>query len=356
MSDALLWLSNALLQQDRRDEGLEILQRASRIDPLHPSIAGNLYNALSGRGDDEAARRLLERQLQQPNPSLAIYAILRDFYRIRGRLVEFNAMAKDAALHSADTHFLLAESHALLGDYSAAEKWFERSTKDYPDWPLKPYQGAIVPNWRGDVDQARQRFEQGMKAAGIRIEDKGPFRRIWYGSLLARSGHHAAAIKVLEPLAVVSPKLQPLETDIGPQHDGWHALAWSYQHTGNEDKAARILSELLDQCRSQVDDRRHPAGSDLLHYCAETALMAGDPERALALLERAVEAGWRDCYLRRNDTYWAALATDPRYRALMATVQADVDRQRAEVERIDATDGFVARLDAAMAARLHSEN
>jgi tetratricopeptide (TPR) repeat protein len=356
MSDALLWLSNALSLQDRGDEGLEILQRASRIDPLHPSIAGNLFTQLSERGNDESARRLLERQLQQPNPSLAIYAILRDFYRLRGRLVEFNAMAKDAALHSADAHFLLAESHALLGDYSAAEKWFERSMKDYPDWPFEPYQGAIVPNWRGDVDEARQRFEQGMKTAGIRIEDQGSIARIWYGSLLARSGHHAAAIRLLEPLAVADPRLQPLETDIGPQHDGWHALAWSYQHTGNESKAARILSELLDQCRSEVDDRQHPADSGLLHYCAETALMAGDSERALALLKRAVQAGWRDCYLRRNDTYWAALATDPRYRALMSTVQADVDRQRAEVQRIDATDGFVARLDAAMAARLHSEN
>jgi hypothetical protein len=55
--------------------------------------------------------------------------------------------------------------------------------------------------------------------------------------------------------------------------------------------------------------------------------------------------------VRRKDPYWAPLENDPRYRALMATVRTDIDRQRAEVERIDATDGFKAKLDAAMATR-----
>ena len=59
--------------------------------------------------------------------------------------------------------------------------------------------------------------------------------------------------------------------------------------------------------------------------------------------------------MRRSDPYWAALESDPRYRALMATVKADIDRQRAEVERIDATDGFKAKLDAALAARRGSD-
>jgi len=47
MSDALLWLSNTFLEQGRPDDQLAVLQRAARIDPLHPSIAGNLANALA---------------------------------------------------------------------------------------------------------------------------------------------------------------------------------------------------------------------------------------------------------------------------------------------------------------------
>ena len=70
-----------------------------------------------------------------------------------------------------------------------------------------------------------------------------------------------------------------------------------------------------------------------LHYCAETALLRGDRDRALELLEQAVTAGWREYYIRQHDPYWAALENDPRYRALMARVKADVDRQAVEIAR-----------------------
>jgi tetratricopeptide (TPR) repeat protein len=249
-----------------------------------------------------------------------------------------------------DTHYSLAASYALLGDFDAADAWMARSHKDFPKWPMWKYAVSVAPNWRGDIEQARQRFEQGVASAGLRIEEQSPAFRIWYGALLARSGHHAAAIKVLEPLAAIIPGAPQLSLDELPDTDGLHALAWSYLHTGEKAKEDKILSDLLDQCRSDLDDRQHPAASNLLHRCAETALLAGDAERALTLLERAIKAGWRDYYVRRSDPYWATLENDPRYRALMATVKADVDRQRAEVKRIDATDGFKATLDAAMAA------
>ena len=67
--------------------------------------------------------------------------------------------------------------------------------------------------------------------------------------------------------------------------------------------------------------------------------------RFLDRLERALRAGWRQYYVMRHDPRWAALADNPRYRALMAEVKADVDRQRAEVERIDAEEDFPALLD-----------
>jgi tetratricopeptide (TPR) repeat protein len=355
MSDALLWLSIALDQSGQPEEAAENLKRAARIDPLHPSIMGNLAAAFIEKGDDEAALDLLTRQLQQPNPGYGIYVTLRDFYRTRGRLVDLNAIGKDVSLRGVDTHYALAVSYALLGDFEAADAWMARSHEDFPTWPMWPYAVSVAANWRGDIEQSRLRFEQGVASAGLRIEELSPVFRIWYGALLARSGHHAAAIKVLEPLAPTIRTTGQFADDELPDTDGLHALAWSYLHTGEKARAEKILSDLLDHCRSDLDDRQHPANSKMLHRCAETALLAGDAEQALALLERATKAGWRDYYVRRNDPYWAALESDPRYRALMATVKADIDRQRAEVERIDATDGFRAKLDAAMAARRGSE-
>ena len=89
----------------------------------------------------------------------------------------------------------------------------------------------------------------------------------------------------------------------------------------------------------------------MVHLCAESALLRGDRNQALTLFDRAVGAGWRDYYMREHDVYWAPLEKDPRYRALMAKVKADVDRQAVEIARIDASENFVARFDTAMAAR-----
>lgn len=79
-------------------------------------------------------------------------------------------------------------------------------------------------------------------------------------------------------------------------------------------------------------------------------LLRGNIEPALDGLELAIEAGWRGYYVKERDPYWASGAKDPRYRALMAKVKADVDRQRAEVQRVDPGEAFLAQLDAAIAA------
>ena len=49
--------------------------------------------------------------------------------------------------------------------------------------------------------------------------------------------------------------------------------------------------------------------------------------------------------MHRHNPIWAPLADNPRYQALLAEVKADVDRQRAEVMRIDAEQDFPALLD-----------
>jgi len=52
---------------------------------------------------------------------------------------------------------------------------------------------------------------------------------------------------------------------------------------------------------------------------------------ALDRLQRAIDAGWRDYYLRFHDPRWNALRDNPRYQAMMEMVKADVDRQREAV-------------------------
>ena len=355
MSDALLWLANVLGQQDRTDESIEILERAHRIDPLHPSIALNLASGLMEQGRDEDAQRVFDSIVQAPNPAPATLSAVMRAHIDAGRLVESNSVAKAIAFHEFTGYTNLGQTYALLGDFTTAEYWMERSTRDQPDWAFSHYYPVFAPAWRGDLKLAQQLHEQAVKSEGSRIEDEAPQAQAYYASLLARNGHYAAAIEVLEPLATGEPSLYSLTVINEPWANGWHALAWSYLRTGADAKANRILSALAEDCQELLADDRRSAYSGLKHLCAENALLRGDTAQALAVLERAIDAGWRDSYRRRSDPFWAALADDPRYRALMARVKADVDRQRAEVERIDATDDFMSRLDAAVAARRGSD-
>ena len=349
MSDALLWLSNSLAAQGRDDDAQAVLQRAVRIDPLHPSITANLANELIRRGKEREGTQILENALRQPHPGYGPFLILRNLYRGSGRLVELNAVAKEQSLRGISQHYSTALSYGLLGDWPTAQYWLDRTIRDFPRFGPRVYVSAVVPGWQGRQGDAVRAFREALAANEIDISDEPDWIQTWYGALLARAGEHAAAIAQLERVVDPAGEL-PSQDGTEPQHDGPHALAWSYLRTGATAKATALLSGLWQQCLIEKAEGRGRNG-EFLHYCAETALLSGDVDEALAWLERAVAAGWREYYLRLNDPYWAAVEDNPRFRAQMELVRKDIDRQRAEIARIDADEDFVAKVDAAMAAR-----
>jgi TolB-like protein len=353
MSDALLWLSNALGEQGREEESFAVLQRAARIDPMHGSIALNLAFHLADDGKFDEAIAYLRRGLEQPRPGYYLYLGLRDLLTVTGRLVELNEVAREQALRLHGPHYLgLALSSALLGNWTSAAYWLARSQRDFPGYRYESFSGPALFAWQGHYAEAVTTFQAGLDARGEPLARIDQELVTFFGTLLARAGEHRRAIEVLGP--VVGFEDDRLELQYAawqmPDWDGSHALAWSYLRSGTAEKAAPLLAAVARQCleREAIGQLRR---SDWLHYCAENALLIGDRAQALARLERAVAAGWRSIYLREHDPYWASLRDDPRYRKLMREVKADVARQRVEVEALGPEKDFVVELDAAMAAR-----
>lgn len=189
-----------------------------------------------------------------------------------------------------------------------------------------------------------------MNESGLQLAEQGTNTNFWFGVLLARPGEYSSAIELLAPLVRSDGPLGSSASAGALDLDGAHALAWSYLRSGAESKAKPVLANIARRCREMQQAGRLHA-SNQLHYCAENALLEGDEAEALSLFEEAVNAGWRDYYIRQHDPYWASLREHPRYRELMSMVKADIDRQRAEVERLNAGDDFIAKLDALLAAR-----
>jgi TolB-like protein/cytochrome c-type biogenesis protein CcmH/NrfG len=348
MSDALNWLYQALASQGRGDEARAILERAVLIDPLHPAIAGNLAGELIAEGQTERAQEILERLLAQPTPSPIAYFAVSELYRSTGRLIEMNASVKSLALLEPSflSVFFLMLNYALLGDWPQAEAINTRLMRMPPQGPGRIFRRLMLPGWQGQTDVAVRRLRETLKELELTLADLSPHERIHTGVPFARGGDYTAAIEALQPVVDVDSPGGSV-TPISRVHGG-HALAWSYLHTGADAQAARLLEAEARECASERAEGKLGDSYDL-HRCAETELLRGNLDQALAGLEQAVEAGWRDYYLRERDPYWVTVANDPRYRALMAKVKADVDRQRAAVRRADAAEGFLVKLDAALA-------
>jgi len=353
MSDALLWLANAPKAQGRDEESRSVLERAARIDPFHPSVAANLAGGLVEAGRLDEADSLLERQLEQPKPGPMIYYSLMDLARGRGHLVDFNRIAKREALDLPYSHgHSLIFSYAFLNDYKTADRWLRRFALAAPDDARHKILTVAIPAWRGEFANVGPQMRR-LFGEDLMLPDGIPAEII--GGLLARSGEYAAAIRTLEPLVDPSQPEATYEIAASSLYP-LHALAWSYQHAGLADKAAVLLEGAARTCeRASVRSRN----AFDLHRCAETELLRGNKDRAIDGFAQAVAAGWRDYYVRQNDPYWSAVANDPRYRQQVDIVKADIARQRAEVERIDARDDFVAKFQAsesAHAARLQRKN
>jgi tetratricopeptide (TPR) repeat protein len=134
------------------------------------------------------------------------------------------------------------------------------------------------------------------------------------------------------------------------QMSGFQALAWAYQETGRNDEALRMHGEAERGYSSELAKGRLNLSHDLFAY-ARNALLLGDHEATLDRLEQAVNAGWRQYLIHQYDRRWTPLHDHPRNMALVRRVTDDIERQRAEIERIDAESGFMERFEAARLLR-----
>jgi TolB-like protein/Tfp pilus assembly protein PilF len=353
MSDALNWLQSTLNEQGRAAEARAILERAYAIDPLHAAIAANFADVLHREGRIDDAARIIERQLAQPSPGPLAYISAVDLLESRGRLVELHRVARKMAEQPIPPFgfFPLAESYARLGDWDAVDAWLDRQERMWPDSPFTLGQRVLQRAWRGEFEEAVRWARAVLAERNETLADLPEPLRIGAGFHLARAGEYAAAIELLEPHLDIdgSGLLDMINPD--PSYSP-HALAWAYLQTGAREKAARLLAAIGRDCAPRLAAQTGQAkDSSAVFRCAQNELLMGNDNRALDLLSQAIEGGWRGYYVRQKDPFWAVLADHPRYRELMAKVKADVDRQRAEIAKVDASEDLGARVDAEYAAR-----
>jgi TolB-like protein/Flp pilus assembly protein TadD len=357
--DAWNWLSGALAGQGREDEAEQALRAALRLDPLAPSLNANMAAREIARGDIAEAEMRLLRVVEAPQAPRPVYAVLIGLYAGSGRFVDGLEIAKRYVLASisstgrAPELFGMILFNAWLGLSEEAEYWRDRNMQVLPDDPgSRLIELAILSTNSGVLTYTEALGQVGnlVDVTGFDVASTYPEAAVMYGELLALSGDHQAAMRVLEPLVAAT------SADIGSGSRARQALAWTYLQTGERDKAMTLLEPVERSYRAA-----HAAGrlrefnpfagyiSGGLAGYAMTTLLSGDQDTALERLEQAADAGWRGYYGIRPDPRWDAVRDEPRFQAVMATIKADIDSLRARAEAINAEDDFVARFDALLA-------
>lgn len=344
MVDAMNWLAGTLSQQGRDVEAEQWWDKAYKLDPFNSAIVSNLANRYWEEGNPERAEAMLLRLVNLPQPPLQATHVLVTLYSDTGRLVEANRIAKRLLLAGGWQNYFLALNYAILGQFQHADYWMSGVVRDHPDvmWVRIGWVQAQTPYWEGNYARAASEMRQARDSNGVLLEQIDPNLRFFYGITQALAGDFAGAVDSLTETLPESWELP--STPAYYELDAYQALAWSYKQSGMPDKARQLL-EIVEQWFVQYRSSVNLIKSPILYQVARNAVMMGDTELALNRLEQAVAAGWREYYINTHDPRWGVLRDDPRYRTLMADVKADVDRQRAEVERIDAEEDFPALLE-----------
>jgi TolB-like protein/Flp pilus assembly protein TadD len=355
MVDAMNWLGVALGRQGRDEEADEWMDRAYQIDPFNSAIVSNLALRYWEAGNPDRAEMMLRRMADLPEPPLQTMLVLWNLYTFTGRLVEANKIAKQLLLAGGWQTFFLAQNYASLGEPEIAAEWMSAAVRDNPEvmWVRTGWVQAQAPYWQGDYAGAAEAMRRAMASKGISLGQIDPTLRFFYGINLSLAGDFDEAIETLSEELPHTVDRSVMGGYYGV--DAYQALAWAYVRSGLPEESLPLL-EIVEQWFAEQSASIVMMKSPDLFAAARNAVLTGSHDLALERLEKAVKAGWRDYNIERHDPRWALMADDPRYRALMAEVKADVDRQRAEVKRIDAEEDFAARLEQARAARQGSDD
>jgi eukaryotic-like serine/threonine-protein kinase len=325
------WLAIVLSHQQRYADSSEIRQAALDVDPLNPLLLLNAGQTAAWGGRYEEAKRRFLSVLRLPNPPAWTHDWLASLEASYGRFDEalawiqhgvdslpephrYQALARGAEYYARlglfdEAYRVLAQAEAGL----RAPRELERIRLLHAERrhaELEPFVLRMLAERRVDISRAPDWLSQHLAIAQV------------------LNGSHEAGIGLLEEI------LQGHYTHFSnDQVEGAGAvqhLAYGYQRTGRVREAEQVLAILRDalEAEREVGGARGPVGTAAL---ARTYALLGQGDEALALLEEAVAAGWRDYVLAADDPRWGSVRGLPRFEALMANVRADVERQRDRV-------------------------
>ena len=326
----------------RRDEALELLDRARKLDPLELSYdvtksAFLHYERADTRGADALLVGVLKRNPRY-SPALARLGGLRHGKRQAANGIRYweQALALDPLLE--DTRRALIRAYVDLGDLPAAEQLIE-------DEGLEPSpRRLLLLMYEGDWRQAGEVAYESLASRTVSARDMGLH--------VAAIRMHARATGEFDRARTALGEASGVRWDAAgrailphegsPLRDAAIGLADVLLASGQERQGRQLLATILARMRYELGELGRP---ELWYYYWHPIALGlnGERDAAIAMIERSVAngAGLEDWwYFFEPEPAYASLRQDARFQATLRTVRAYVEAQRRELDRLRA-EGLV---------------
>ena len=325
----------------RRDEALEMLDRARKLDPLEPAhdVIKSVF-LLQGRGDNQAANALLVGVLKRHRgyaPALERLFVVRSNMGQSANGIRYGEEALALNPLAEDTRRVLIRTYVGLGDAEAAQQLVGESFDE-----VSPRALPILLHQRRWVDAGEVAY------ASL---ERGTFSPITMQDHLAAIRMHARttgdfdrARALLEEVSGVrwDASGQPVLREEGsPVRDTPIALADILLASGQEQQGRRLLTTIIARMRQEMGTPGHP---EIWYYVWHPIALAlnGEGDAAIEMLQARIASKFDLTAMHDLETEpsFAELRRDPRFQALMRQLRSRLDEQRHELDRMRA-EGLV---------------
>jgi TolB-like protein len=308
--NASLWLSTALNDTGKIRDAVNILENSHSRDPLHPPTFNNLAMHYSVVGQAEKGRDMLSDLKRYLPGDAGLMASIGKVEVLDGNWAEADRLLSQAIerepLNFVDRAWL---SFTVLGT-----EQYERLT----DWGADPFK-ALAFSRLGRTEEALI-----LGADWVR-KGNNPNR---YFQMLIENGRFSELIEFLESRW---PNLDALERNF-PDRSGYGAflmgsVAHAYSRVGEVEK----FEDAMARCRVSLDWQVGQGADNwaLTRSRAHFAMLSGDHDAALALLEESFEQGGLNLSMLTMETsVFAALRGDPRFEYVLSQMRERLNEQR----------------------------
>ena len=277
-------------------------------------LRGRSYMYTMTRRDYECAIRMFEQAILLDDKYALAYAGIGDAYSHLYRYAEATRENVRKAVEASEQAVALdpdsAEARASHGlamfisdDYAAAEREFSRAIELNPNLWEPYYYFGLAWSSKGEFEKAIEMYKKAMEVNPA--DYQAPiFIAQSYASLGRKHDEMKARLASLEQIQ--------RHLEMNP-HDtrALYVGANQFANVGEFEKAQELAERALGR------DQEEPV---VLYNVACFYAMKGNTDRAMELLDRAVENGWGDKAWLETDPDLDSLREDPRFQALMGRV------------------------------------